>query len=462
MSVREPGAAAPDLDEKHLPRAARQRRRLHGRPLRRRRGVRADGAPVLDTQHSHAVIAKMLRAQRATVLKGEYTPGQLLVLIGKFDFALGMRLHFLIFAAIAGAPFVALPYAGKVSGFLEALELAAPPINLVNPGRLIAYLDESWDRRALDAHAHRRDAARAAGARARDASHRARAADRRRSACHALKRPDGAPDHRAAAARRRCSRATPTCWWSAAARPGIGAALGAVQAGARVILAERYGFLGGNATAALVMPLMSFHTADADEGAPRRHHAAAHRPRPRRSRSSAACWPSCSRAWSRRRRHPAHAWRPATSCRSIPEWFKLVALDMLDEAGVQLLLHAFASGVLGDSAVEGRGLRNQVRARSPIRAKVTSRLHRRRRHRGAGGYADRRRPRRRPGAADDADVPHGRVPARCVRGLRQGKPEGVARRARPVGPGAQGHRRRASSSCRARTSFSSPRRTKAR
>ena len=41
---------------------------------------------------------------------------------------------------------------------------------------------------------------------------------------------------------------------------GIGAALGAVQAGARVILAERYGFLGGNATAALVMPLMSFHT----------------------------------------------------------------------------------------------------------------------------------------------------------------------------------------------------------
>src|SRR5207237_4608679 len=41
---------------------------------------------------------------------------------------------------------------------------------------------------------------------------------------------------------------------------GLGAALGAAEAGARVILAERYGFLGGNATAALVMPLMSFHT----------------------------------------------------------------------------------------------------------------------------------------------------------------------------------------------------------
>src|SRR5690606_19369939 len=41
---------------------------------------------------------------------------------------------------------------------------------------------------------------------------------------------------------------------------GLGAALGAARAGAQVILAERYGFLGGNATAALDMPLMSFHT----------------------------------------------------------------------------------------------------------------------------------------------------------------------------------------------------------
>lgn len=41
---------------------------------------------------------------------------------------------------------------------------------------------------------------------------------------------------------------------------GLGAALGAANAGVRVVLAERYGFLGGNATAALVMPLMSFHT----------------------------------------------------------------------------------------------------------------------------------------------------------------------------------------------------------
>jgi polysaccharide pyruvyl transferase CsaB len=147
MSVREPGVAAPDLDVNQyhnlLANAAdfmvdRFDADVVFVPMER---------SVLDSQHSHAVISKMLRAQRATVLKGEYSSGQLLSLMGKFDFALGMRLHFLIFAAIQGTPFVALPYAGKVSGFLEALELPSPPLNLVNPGRLIAHLDESWDRR---------------------------------------------------------------------------------------------------------------------------------------------------------------------------------------------------------------------------------------------------------------------------------------------------------------------------
>lgn len=147
MSVREPGVAAPDIDQKvyHalLANAAdfmidRWDADIAFVPMER---------SVLDTQHSHAVIARMLRAQRATVLKGEYSSAELLAMMGRFQFAVGMRLHFLIFAALRGTPFVALPYAGKVSGFLEDLKLPAPPLNLVNPGRLIAHLDESWDKR---------------------------------------------------------------------------------------------------------------------------------------------------------------------------------------------------------------------------------------------------------------------------------------------------------------------------
>jgi polysaccharide pyruvyl transferase CsaB len=147
MSVREPGVAAPDLDpDMYHALLANAADYMVDRfdadvvmvPMER---------SVLDMQHSHGVIAKMLRAQRATVLKGEYTSGQMLTLIGHFDFVLGMRLHFLVFAALQNVPFVALPYAGKVSGFLEDLKVPTPPLQLVNAGRLIAHLDQSWDGR---------------------------------------------------------------------------------------------------------------------------------------------------------------------------------------------------------------------------------------------------------------------------------------------------------------------------
>jgi len=147
MSVREPGVAAPDLDPN-----------VYHALLANAADFMVDRFDadilfvpmehsVLDSQHSHAVIAKMLRAQRARVLNGEYTSGQILAMMSRFSFVVGMRLHFLIFAALRAVPFVALPYAGKVSGFLEDLKLPTPPLHLVNPGRLCAHLDESWDNR---------------------------------------------------------------------------------------------------------------------------------------------------------------------------------------------------------------------------------------------------------------------------------------------------------------------------
>ena len=147
MSVREPGGAAPELNEMSyhdlLANAAdfmidRYDADVILVPMEQR---------VLDMQHSHAVIARMLRPQRAWVLQGEYSPGQLLSLTGHFDFAVGMRLHFLIFAALQGVPFVALPYATKVTGILEDLKIASPPMRLVNAGRVISYIDNYWDNR---------------------------------------------------------------------------------------------------------------------------------------------------------------------------------------------------------------------------------------------------------------------------------------------------------------------------
>jgi polysaccharide pyruvyl transferase CsaB len=147
MSVREPGKAAPDLsEEKYHALLANAADFMVDRfdadvvfvPMERSK---------FDVQHSHAVVSQMLRAQSATVLKNEYTSGQMLTLLKRFKLAVGMRLHFLIFAAIQGVPFVALPYASKVQGFLEELQLEYPPLKQVNAGRLIAHIDHAWDDR---------------------------------------------------------------------------------------------------------------------------------------------------------------------------------------------------------------------------------------------------------------------------------------------------------------------------
>lgn len=147
ISVREPGPAAPDINSKFyhelLANAAdfvisRWDADVIFVPMERQ---------VLDVQNSHAVIAKMLKPQHAWVLKGEYSPGQILSLIENFVFVIGMRLHFLIFAALQNVPFVALPYASKVSGLLENLQVPMPPLNQVNSGLVTAYIDQAWDSR---------------------------------------------------------------------------------------------------------------------------------------------------------------------------------------------------------------------------------------------------------------------------------------------------------------------------
>jgi polysaccharide pyruvyl transferase WcaK-like protein len=67
--------------------------------------------------------------------------------VGRFEFVVGMRLHFLIFAALHGTPFAALPYASKVSGLLEDLGMETPPLGSIGIGELIARVDRSWDTR---------------------------------------------------------------------------------------------------------------------------------------------------------------------------------------------------------------------------------------------------------------------------------------------------------------------------
>jgi polysaccharide pyruvyl transferase WcaK-like protein len=60
-----------------------------------------------------------------------------------FEFAVGMRPHFRIFAVPRGVPFLASPYASKVTGLLEDLEMETPPLGSMGVGQLIARIDRS-------------------------------------------------------------------------------------------------------------------------------------------------------------------------------------------------------------------------------------------------------------------------------------------------------------------------------
>ncbi len=135
----------------------------------------------------------------------------------------------------------------------------------------------------------------------------------------------------------------------------MGAALGAAWAGASVVLVERFGFLGGNPTAALVNPLMSWHTQgavqqDVDDT----------RLLPQDHGPGDPVVAGALQVFLDRLIAAEGAVSPSLETGYTvpfdPETYKSVALELLDEAGVRMLFHAFASGILADGgpAMQGR------------------------------------------------------------------------------------------------------------
>jgi polysaccharide pyruvyl transferase WcaK-like protein len=146
ISVREPGGAADNLDE----------RTYHGLIaeiadfMTCRYNAQAVFVPMErgDIAHAHAVLSAMSAPENARVLNRSYSPGQIAGLMRHLEFAVGMRLHFLIFAACAGVPVLPLPYAGKVLDFAQTV--GAPALTGIaksQAGPLLAQLDRLWDER---------------------------------------------------------------------------------------------------------------------------------------------------------------------------------------------------------------------------------------------------------------------------------------------------------------------------
>ena len=150
LSLREPGLAAPGLDADgyhavlaHIADFVAERFEAE---------IVFIPMEACDVRMAHAVIARMTRVERAHVLRGRYSPRELLGLMEHLTMVIGMRLHVLIFAVLAGVPLFALPYAPKVVDFLETIGAAPsmPPAS-ESVGALLAAIDRAWDLRGQQA-----------------------------------------------------------------------------------------------------------------------------------------------------------------------------------------------------------------------------------------------------------------------------------------------------------------------
>ncbi|GGQ13082.1 polysaccharide pyruvyl transferase family protein [Streptomyces mutabilis] len=144
MSVREPGRAAEKLDEGDYHALLADVADF----LVRRLDAHVVFLPMErhDVRHAHAVLSHMTAPDKGRILHGDYSPGQVLGFTRHLDVAVGMRLHFVIFAALSGVPVLPLPYSGKVFDF--ARRLGAPALVGVareQAGLLLAEVDRMWD-----------------------------------------------------------------------------------------------------------------------------------------------------------------------------------------------------------------------------------------------------------------------------------------------------------------------------
>ncbi|MFI6038527.1 polysaccharide pyruvyl transferase family protein [Streptomyces sp. NPDC051315] len=144
MSVREPGRAAEKLDESDYHALLADVADF----LVRRLDAHVVFVPMErhDVRHAHGVLSRMTAPDKGRILNNSYSPGQVLGFMSHLDLVVGMRLHFLIFAALSGLPVLPLPYSGKVFDF--ARRMGAPALVGVDreqAGLLLAEVDRLWD-----------------------------------------------------------------------------------------------------------------------------------------------------------------------------------------------------------------------------------------------------------------------------------------------------------------------------
>ncbi|MTI48645.1 polysaccharide pyruvyl transferase CsaB [Sporosalibacterium faouarense] len=82
------------------------------------------------------------------VVENYYKPKEVLGIIGKFEILIGIRLHALIFGAIANVPVVGIEYDPKIKGFLQLIDgVNSGDINKLDFTHLCLCIEEVWNNR---------------------------------------------------------------------------------------------------------------------------------------------------------------------------------------------------------------------------------------------------------------------------------------------------------------------------
>ncbi|MEW9671154.1 FAD-dependent oxidoreductase [Ammoniphilus sp. 3BR4] len=146
---------------------------------------------------------------------------------------------------------------------------------------------------------------------------------------------------------------------------GIGAAIAAARMGVKTALVERYGFLGGNATASLVGPFM---TSFSDDGETQLIRGVFDELIRRMEERNGAIHPQSVRKLSAYSGYRSHGHDRVTPFD--PEVMKLVTMEMMEEAGVRLFLHTFfVDTIMDGETVKGAIVANKSGLQS-IQARI--------------------------------------------------------------------------------------------
>lgn len=106
--------------------------------------------PIKDEEVSANIMKRM--EKQAFMLRGEYTPEEVLGIIGKLDILVAMRLHALIFAGIKEIPMIGLEYDPKVDAFLKMVQQRnAGKVEELDFLNLCIEFDNLWNKRNEEA-----------------------------------------------------------------------------------------------------------------------------------------------------------------------------------------------------------------------------------------------------------------------------------------------------------------------